>query len=57
LRGGAAGGGENERDGEGCDAREMAGADHGGESPSQRISCEVVCSIWSAALITLEFIS
>ena len=24
---------------------------------SQRINCEVVCSIWSAALMTLEFIS
>ncbi len=37
-------------------AARRAGADHG-EDLSQRANCEVVCSIWSAAVTTLEFIS
>ena len=43
---------EREQERESADA----GADHG-EHLSQRISCAVVCSIWSAAVMTLEFIS
>jgi hypothetical protein len=45
-------GGERQRQ---CQPSEREG-DHDGHPP-QRISCAVVCSIWSAAVMTLEFIS
>ena len=52
LRGGGGGEGDREREGESADDE----ADHRA-SLSQRINCEVVCSISSAAVMTLEFIS